>query len=214
MLRVFKVSSPMSVGSWLLAGFVPAASVAALSDVTKRLRLLGAAGTWSAAAAGPLVATYTATLISDTAVPAWHDAHRWMPFVFGSSALSSAAAVGLILAPTEEVGPLVPLATAGGLAEVALTKVMEKRSGLAGEAYHESKPKRYLRASEVLATAGAVIAALGTRSRACAVVGGSALLVAGIAERFGIFEAGIASADDPKYTVVPQRERLQNKERR
>ena len=26
--------------------------------------------------------------------------------------------------------------------------------------------------------------------------------------RFGVFEAGLASAKDPKYTVVPQRERL------
>jgi hypothetical protein len=26
--------------------------------------------------------------------------------------------------------------------------------------------------------------------------------------RFGVFEAGQASAKDPKYTVIPQRERL------
>ena len=26
--------------------------------------------------------------------------------------------------------------------------------------------------------------------------------------RFGVFEAGIASAKDPKYTVLPQRERM------
>jgi len=30
--------------------------------------------------------------------------------------------------------------------------------------------------------------------------------------RFGVFEAGMASARDPKYTVVPQRERLQRGE--
>ena len=29
--------------------------------------------------------------------------------------------------------------------------------------------------------------------------------------RFGIFEAGRASAHDPKYTVGPQRERLQDR---
>jgi len=32
-------------------------------------------------------------------------------------------------------------------------------------------------------------------------------MAASVATRFGIFHAGIASADDPKYTVVPQRER-------
>jgi hypothetical protein len=26
--------------------------------------------------------------------------------------------------------------------------------------------------------------------------------------RFGVFDAGMASAKDPKYTVIPQRERM------
>jgi hypothetical protein len=30
--------------------------------------------------------------------------------------------------------------------------------------------------------------------------------------RFGVFDAGMASARDPKYTVVPQRERLAARE--
>jgi hypothetical protein len=37
---------------------------------------------------------------------------------------------------------------------------------------------------------------------------GAALLGASAATRFGIFHAGMASARDPKYTVVPQRQRL------
>jgi hypothetical protein len=37
---------------------------------------------------------------------------------------------------------------------------------------------------------------------------GAALLAASVATRFGIFDGGVASARDPKYTVVPQRERL------
>jgi hypothetical protein len=34
----------------------------------------------------------------------------------------------------------------------------------------------------------------------------------GFDSRFGVFEAGFASARDPKYTVVPQRERLKRQE--
>ena len=45
MLRVFKISSPMSVGSWLLAGYVPAAAAAAASALTGRLPRAGAAPT-------------------------------------------------------------------------------------------------------------------------------------------------------------------------
>ena len=37
------------------------------------------------------MATYTAVLIADTAVPAWHDAHRELPFVFAGSAAAAAA---------------------------------------------------------------------------------------------------------------------------
>jgi hypothetical protein len=35
-----------------------------------------------------------------------------------------------------------------------------------------------------------------------------ALLGGACCERFAVFEAGQASARDPKYTVVPQRERI------
>ena len=37
---------------------------------------------------------------------------------------------------------------------------------------------------------------------------GLALLAGSACTRFGVFAAGVASAEDPKYTVVPQRERL------
>ena len=43
---------------------------------------------------------------------------------------------------------------------------------------------------------------------AAAVVSGAALMAGSACLRFGVFEAGQASAKDPKYTVVPQRERL------
>lgn len=42
------------------------------------------------------------------------------------------------------------------------------------------------------------------RSRPAAVVGGLALLAGSVCTRYGVFAAGIASAEDPKYTVVPQ----------
>ena len=42
----------------------------------------------------------------------------------------------------------------------------------------------------------------------CPRVAGVALMAASATTRFGVFEAGLASARDPKYTVVPQKERL------
>jgi sugar (pentulose or hexulose) kinase len=70
-----------------------------------------------------------------------------------------------------------------------------------------------MRAAQVLSAAGAVGAAvLGGRSRLAAGISGAALLAASACTRFGVFEAGLASARDPKYTVVPQRERLKRQE--
>ena len=95
MLRVFKPTSPMSVGSWLLAGYGPVAGAAAVSEVTGILPKAGTAAT-SARAARPAMATYTAALICDTAVPAWHAGHREMPYVFAGSAASAAGGLGLL----------------------------------------------------------------------------------------------------------------------
>jgi len=36
---------------------------------------------------------------------------------------------------------------------------------------------------------------------------GASLVAAAAATRFGIYEGGVASAKDPKYTVLPQRQR-------
>ncbi len=208
MLRVFKVTSPMSVGSWLLAGFVPAATVSAGSAVTGAFPALGGLATMGAAVLGPPVATYTAALISNTAVPAWHEGHKTMPFVFVSSALTSAAGFGLAAAPVAETGLLRPLGAAAGLAEVALSKSMEKQTGIVGEAYHEGKAGSYMKLAEALTVAGALLSLLSGKSRLRRTVAGAALLAGSACTRFGIFEAGIASAEDPRYTVVPQRERL------
>ena len=66
-----------------------------------------------------------------------------------------------------------------------------------------------MKASKALTAVGALGAALlGGRSRAAAVVSGALPMAGSACTRFGVFEAGQESAHDPKYTVVPQRERV------
>jgi hypothetical protein len=65
-------------------------------------------------------------------------------------------------------------------------------------------------AGTVLAGAGLAGTGIPGRSRVLAPLAGIALMAASALTRFGIFEAGRASARDPKYTVGPQRERLQD----
>jgi hypothetical protein len=64
-----------------------------------------------------------------------------------------------------------------------------------------------MQAAEALTAAGLAGAVLAGRSRAAAALSGAALMAASALTRFGVFEAGRASARDPKYTVGPQRER-------
>lgn len=209
MLRTCKPTSPMSVGSWILAAYGPAATVAAATDVTGLLPGVGTVATAGAAVLGPAVATYTAALIADTAVPAWHDGHRELPLLFAGSAMSAAAGLGLIGAPVEESGPARALAITGWLLEAGSEQLMLRRMGLAAEAFEEGRARRYHRLAVPLGAAGALGATFGRRSRLLSATAGAALVAGSALTRFAIFHAGKASAADPRYTVVPQRERLE-----
>jgi hypothetical protein len=208
MLRVLKVTSPMSVGSWLLAGYVPLAGAAAASAVSGRVPRVGALATGGAALLGPAVASYTAALISDTAVPAWHGGYPEMPVVFTGSAATAAGGLGLLAAPLSEAGPARAMGLLGVGTEVAATEWMKHRLGMVAEPYSTGKGGRYIKAATALSAAGAAGALLGRGSRVVSAASGVAWLAASAATRFGIFHAGVDSANDPRYTVEPQRERL------
>ncbi|MFK0264112.1 NrfD/PsrC family molybdoenzyme membrane anchor subunit [Streptomyces angustmyceticus] len=206
MLRVFKPTSPMSMGSWLLGGYGPAAGAAALCAVTGRLPRAGAAATATAAALGPAVATYTAVLAADTAVPAWHGAHRELPYLFAASATAAASGMALVLAPPHETAPARVAAVLAAAADTAATRAAKRRLGMVAQTYRQGRAGRLLRCAEVLTWGAAATTAVGGgRFRPLAVVAGLALLAGSACTRFGVFAAGIASAEDPAYTVLPQR---------
>ena len=93
MLRVFKPTSPMSVGVWILSAYAPLNGASAASELTGDRAAHGAGGRRRRRPAGAGVASYTAALIADTAVPAWHEGHRELPFLFAGSAASAAGGV-------------------------------------------------------------------------------------------------------------------------
>lgn len=208
MLRVCKPTSPMSVGSWLLAGYGPAAGAAAACALTGRLPRTGAAATAAAALLGPAVASYTAVLAADTAVPAWHGVHRELPYLFAASATAAASGMALVLAPAAENRPTRCAAVLGAAADIVLAKAAERRLGAVAESWRTGTAGRLMRAAEALTAAGAATGALFGRTRIGAALAGTALLAGSACTRFGVFHAGIASAEDPGYTVAPQRERL------
>jgi hypothetical protein len=210
MMRVLKVTSPMSVGSWVLAAYSPAALAAAAASLTGRAPRSGAAATAAAALLGPAVAAYTGVLIADTAVPAWHEGYPEMPFIFVGSAASAAGGLGLLAAPAAQAAPARNLALLGAGLEVAAAERMSRRIGDTAEPYRTGTGGALLRASRAVAILGAAGAVLSARSRPAGAIAGAALIAASAATRFGIFQAGLASARDPRYTIAPQRERLRS----
>ena len=208
MLRVLKPTSPMSVGSWLLAGYSASSALATIGVLTPRWKILTTAGTVSAACFAPFVASYTAALLSDTAVPAWHDAYRELPWVFVGSAAMAAGGMGLLNAPVNEAGIPRRMAMLGSVLETSSLKLMERRLGMVAEPYHLGRAGQWMKAGKALAVIGTVAASTARHSRLRSAAGGAALVAASVCTRFGVFHAGIASAKDPKYTVVPQRARL------
>ena len=216
MLRMFKVTSPMSVGSWILAGFGTATAPAALHSLTGgRLGGVGRAAQVSSALLGLPLSSYTAALIANTAVPVWHEARTELPFLFCAGAAASAGAAGVALAGVDDAQSARRLAVGGAVAEVAVAQAMVRRlrdRGL-GDAFEEGGVKQLDRAATALTVGGAaLIAARGARSRGTAVAGAALLTAGAIAERWTVFRAGSRSAARPEDTVAPQRGRIERGE--
>jgi len=219
MLRVAKPTSPMSVGTWVLAAYAPGMGVAAISELMPaRLRatplgrlvdVLARPAGLAAAALAPAVVSYTAVLLSQTAVPAWNESYEELPFIFTASAAASAGGLGMIVAPPEQAAPARRLAAYGALVELAASRRLENRLGLVGEAFLTGDAGRWLERASTLTAVGALGSMLlGRRSRVAAIASGAALLAGGLSERLGLLHAGIQSTKDPKYVVEPQRRRI------
>jgi len=207
MLRVFRPSSPMSVGSWVLAAVGAGSSVAVL--LARRPGLLGrvgdAAGTGTGLL-GLLLSGYTGVLLADTAVPLWQTARRSLPPLFlASSASAIASLFGLLPNGPRAERSLRRLAIAGQLADLAAGAAVEcdaqenerigrpLRHGLSGALWQAAK----------LLTAGSLaLSLLPGRSRRRRAPAGLLGTAGALALRFAVFHAGKASARDPHATFA------------
>lgn len=220
MMRTAKPTSPMSMGTWVLTAYGPVASLAGAAEIAAMLpwrvpiasRLIEVSARPAgllAAALAPALASYTGVLLSDTATPAWHAAQRELPFVFAASASASAGGLAMLGTGASQATPARRMAVGGAICALVMEWRMERSMGLSAETLHAGKAKRFMDASRALTIGGALgTILLGGRHRAAACASGAALVAGSACTRFAIFEAGQASARDPRFTVVPQRERL------
>jgi formate-dependent nitrite reductase membrane component NrfD len=208
MFRVFKVTSPMNVGAWVLAVNGGASNTAAFLRLMGWWRPVRVAAEVLSALFGPALATYTGVLVADTAVPVWHEGRHELPWLFGASATASAGAAACMFLDPADARPARRLAVAGVAAEGAAMHAMELRLGEIGEVYHQGASGKLCWAAKSLSTAGAaLLARRGRHSRRAAAVGGALVCAGELCLRFAVFKAGFQSARDPKYTVGPQRAR-------
>ncbi|MFD2092783.1 NrfD/PsrC family molybdoenzyme membrane anchor subunit [Blastococcus deserti] len=208
MLRVLKPTSPLSVGSYILAPFSAAASATAAVELLgwfPRLKRFG--GAVAALFGGPL-ATYTGVLLANTAVPSWHHFHKQLPFVFAGSAMAAGGGLCMVFTPVDEAGPARKMAVTGAAIELAVVHQVEGDESVVSEPYHEGRAGKLMRAARTCTAAGASLTVLAGRTRLGAIASGTLLAAGSLLTRFGVFDAGMASARDPKYTVVPQRQRM------
>jgi len=209
MLRVFRPTSPMSVGSWVLALATPLSAGSAM--LTRSRGLLPYVGVAAGSGAGVLgmpLATYTAVLLANSAVPFWLSTRNSLPLLFGASSGSGLAAV-LELMPLSDREHTIArrFGIAARTADVLATRLVERDAydnPQVGRVLHEGVSGALWKAAKVLTLSALVLAAVPGKSTTRRRVAGTLGVLGGFALRFGVFHAGKASALDPRASFSQQ----------
>jgi formate-dependent nitrite reductase membrane component NrfD len=211
MLRVFRPTSPMNMGTWILSAFGGMCGLAALPHLLPAGPALRRAGDLSAIGAGAVglpLCTYTGVLIANTAVPMWQGTRRTLPVLFGASGAAGAASLLELWPPGGEGSRVVHrFGLMGKALELALTFVFEREAAAVPRV---ARPLRtgvsaaMWRTSQVLSAAGLVASLISTR-RSVRRTAGLLGTLGAVMLRFAILQAGRASARDPHASFEQQR---------
>jgi protein NrfD len=145
MLRIFRSTSTMSIGSWTLAAFGTLSGLTAVAQGLEDVigwRAGRQVARWvgvPAAGTGAMMSIYTGTLLAATSVPFWAAVYRLLPALFGTSSTATAAATLALVAQASHASErtrarLERVALAASVAELVLTLGTEaewQRQGVA-----------------------------------------------------------------------------------
>ncbi|HET9596065.1 MAG TPA: NrfD/PsrC family molybdoenzyme membrane anchor subunit, partial [Anaeromyxobacteraceae bacterium] len=213
MLRVFRPTSPMNMGTWILSAFGGAMGTSALPHLLPAdplRRRISDAGALAGGLMGLPLCTYTGVLVANTAVPIWQQTRRTLPVLFAASGTAGAASLLELWPPGGEGDRIVRrYAIAGKAMELLLGTVMEREARAVPRVARplgRGASGALWRASKAFTLAGLVASAIATRRstglrRAAGVLG----TLGSLSLRFAIMEAGRASARDPHATFDLQR---------
>jgi formate-dependent nitrite reductase membrane component NrfD len=208
MLRIFRSSSPMSIGTYLLGSFTFGSLAAAWGERRGHRALVRTAQVPSALA-GAGLSVYTAPLLAATSTPLWSAAPRLLAGRFAASSFATAAAalsVGETLrGQARNAADLDRTAVVAALVEYGMGKAAERRYRELGvdTALHEPPIAATRCAGELCGVLLPVACLLFNelaprRSRALSVAGAIGVLAGGLLMRATVVRAGNRSAQRPE----------------
>jgi protein NrfD len=213
MLRIFRPTSPMSFGTYILSKFGALSGLALLGDLVPRAKRLGPVvdvAQVGAALTGAGAATYTASLLSATSNPFWAATPRALGVKFaassvglGAAALSAAEQLAGRPRNARPLDDLAAVATAVHLGAALASKAGRERTGVEA-AMGDRRETKTLEAADLLLAGALPLAlyglnrAVGGRAAPLSLAASAAVLAGGFLVRHQTLYAGHASAEKPE----------------
>lgn len=205
MLRVFRPTSPMSVGSWVLALATPLSAGSALLTMSRGVwRRAGYLGGIGAGVLGMPLGTYTAVLLANSAVPVWLAARRSLPPLFGASSAASLGSVfDLLPLPERERAIVDRFGIAGRALELAAGQMVERdvcANPQVGLPLRQGASGALWKAAKILTFSSLLLAIAPGKGPKRRRISGVLGVLGGLTLRLAVFYAGKKSALDPLAT--------------
>jgi len=210
MLRVFRPTSPMNMGAWILSGTGASATGALL--LRGRGGLLGNAGGFLGLIAGVFgigLSTYTGVLVANSAIPIWQESRKALPVLFGSSALASLGCTFDIFCERPEARRITNLiGNVGRAAELMAGMAMERHASAVprvGRPFKRGISALMWRGAAFLTFASLVVSTLPNRSRKSRIAAGLLGTAGSLLLRVTVEHLGAVSARDARASFHQQR---------
>lgn len=213
MLRVFRPTSPMNMGAWILSGAAPSAIATGLFINRSGLSgMVGEVSGYVSGIFGAALAGYTGVLVSNTVLPVWQESGRWIPVMFVGSAAASAASILDIFSEDEAARRVTQVfGTAGRVVELAAAKRVEQLASATpqvGAPFRNGASGALWKAAGALTAASLAMSLLPVKSKRKRRVAGVLGAAGSLCLRLAVHYLGNASARDPRAAIRQQRKAL------
>jgi formate-dependent nitrite reductase membrane component NrfD len=210
MLRVFRPTSPMNMGAWILSGTGATATGALLfAGRNGWLKLPGQLLGYAAGVFGAGLATYTGVLVANSAIPIWQESRRALPVLFGSSALASLGCTFDIFTENAEERRITNvIGNVGRVAEVVAGTLMEHHASavpMVARPFSRGLSGVMWRTAELLTAASLLVSMAPNRNRRTRLAAGLLGTAGSLLLRYTVAHLGTVSARDSRASFHQQR---------